>query len=217
MKSPKKRRKNSLWYCPNPVIIRVPVLDSVPQHFQISRPFITESLASKVRSLAKLPHSALVHFWGRVRQMVIVSAPVQWQWGKRRTRAEHFWRDAVQGPWDAGLWAGRIPWVVGHDIGETLHLSGGMVARERVVHTSKGVACGAWGWHKGEINWGLGLWWWWPLREKVIVPCWTIVFTLIICRCKRSRKKISPLAQTENNGFAEVIPGMLRNSLNIYT
>lgn len=49
----------------------------------------------------------------------------------------------MQGPGDARLWAGRVPRVVGHDIGEALHLAGGVVPWERVVHTSEGVACGA--------------------------------------------------------------------------
>lgn len=65
------------WCCPNPVDIHVPVLDSSPQHHQTSPPSVTESLASKVCSLKKLPHSALIHFRGWVGQVVVVSAAVQ--------------------------------------------------------------------------------------------------------------------------------------------
>lgn len=78
MKTPQKRTVIQ-WRCPNPVDIHVPALDPRPQHHRTSPPSITKSLASKVRSLKKLPDSALVHFRGRVGQVVVVSAAVQRQ------------------------------------------------------------------------------------------------------------------------------------------
>lgn len=117
-------------------------------------------------------------------QVVVVSAAIQRQWGKGRTRAKHLRRDAVHGSWDSGLWAGRVPRMVGHYIREALHLTGGVVARQRVVHTAEGGARGARGGHKWEIDWGLSLRRRRPLREEVIVPSWAVVLTLIICRSK---------------------------------
>lgn len=120
----------------------------------------------------------------------------------------------MQGARDAGLWAGRVPRMVGHDIREALHVAGGVVSRQGVVHTSKGGARGARGGHEWEINWGLGLRRRRSLREEIIVPSRAVVLALIICRSKTRKKQKTLALRTmacRNNSET------LRNSLNIHS
>lgn len=159
------------WRCPRRTLL---ISSPLP-------PSLTPSSLPPVES-PPLPHGALVHFRGRVRQVVVVSAAVERQWGKGGAGAEHLGGDAVQRrpPRDAGLRAGGLARVVRHDVGEALHLAGGVVARQRVVHAAQRGAGGARGRHEGQVHRRLRLRRGRALGEEVVVPSRAVVLALVI-------------------------------------
>lgn len=180
----KSNLKNNKYGCPNETVTS---LLSLPPPFfccpriLFSLHWVCLCLFLRERGW-QLPNSAFIHFWGGVWQVVVVSASIERERGKGRVGTEHVWRHAVQRAWDAGLRAGRVARVVGHDVGEALDLAGRMMARDGMVHAPEGGPGGAWRRHEWEVYWGLGLGGWGPLREEVVVPTRTVVISLIIWR-----------------------------------
>lgn len=78
MKTPKNPNMNQ-WRCPKPVDIHVPALNHGPQSHPTSPSSDTQTLPGGVIPATQLPHGALVHFRGRVGQVVVVSAAVERQ------------------------------------------------------------------------------------------------------------------------------------------
>lgn len=86
------------------------------------------------KHLRELPDRALVHFRRRMGEVVVVSASIEGEWGKRGTRAEHIGRHTVQRSGDAGFRARWLSWVVRHDVWKALYFTGWMMPRDGMVH-----------------------------------------------------------------------------------
>lgn len=67
------------WCCPKPVDIHVPAPNHGPQSHRASPSSDTQTIRGGVNPAKQLPHGALVHFRGRVGQVVVVSAAVERQ------------------------------------------------------------------------------------------------------------------------------------------
>lgn len=95
---------------------------------------ILSYLLSLISRLQELPDRALVHFRRRMGEVVVVSASIEGEWGKRGTRAEHIGRHTVQRSGDPGFRAGWLSWVVRHDVWKALYFTGRMMPWDGMVH-----------------------------------------------------------------------------------
>lgn len=64
---------------PKPVDVHVPALNHGPQSHRTSPSSDSRTPSGGVNPAEQLPHSALVHFRGRVGQVVVVSAAIERQ------------------------------------------------------------------------------------------------------------------------------------------
>ena len=134
------------------------------------------------RVWAGLPDSAFAHFWGGLWQLVGVSVVTEGHGGVGRAGPTHL---TVHRARYVGLRTGWVRRVVGHRVGETLHLSGTVVPRVvvvvvLVVYDSQWGASGDRGGHEAQVCWSLSLGRWRAL-EVLVIPSRAVVFSGIIC------------------------------------